>query len=408
MPSSACWRTGAIQAAVLWGAVVVIITESLSLFGILTRACVAVAWTVVAVAFVALMSRRRLHATENPTAFDTGEVSLETAFKLAVLAVAVVIGLTGLVAFIAPPNTWDSMAYHMARVAHWAQNGTVRHYPTPYLPQLYHPPWAEFAITHFQLLSGGDRFANAVQWLAMIGSVLCTSLITKLLGGDSRAQIFAAVLAATVPMGILQGSSTQNDLVVTFWLLVFVSYVLRMMASSSRSEPDLLELRWQMMVAGASLGLAVLTKGTAYIYAMPFVLWLAFVMVKRLRLRAIPLGLVAGALVLLLNAGHFWRNVQLFGTPLSAGDESYVNEVFTPSAFVSNFVRNLSLHAGTPFAGVNEAMSVAVRRLHDVLGIAVNDPRTTAWNGRDGRDWSSQSAGSILPKISQGTFSIRP
>jgi hypothetical protein len=117
---SACWRTGAIHAAVLWGAVVVIITGSLSLFGILTRACVAVAWTVVAVAFVALMSRRRLHATENPTAFDTGEVSLETAFKLAVLAVAVVIGLTGLVAFIAPPNTWDSMAYHMARVAHWA------------------------------------------------------------------------------------------------------------------------------------------------------------------------------------------------------------------------------------------------------------------------------------------------
>ena len=129
--------------------------------GILTRACVAVAWTVVAVAFVAL-SRRRLHATENPTAFDTGEVSLETAFKLAVLAVAVVIGLTELVAFIAPPNTWDTMAYHMARVAHWAQNGTVRHYPIPYLPQLYHPPWAEFAITHFQLLSGGDRFANAV------------------------------------------------------------------------------------------------------------------------------------------------------------------------------------------------------------------------------------------------------
>ena len=42
--------------------------------------------------------------------------------------------------------------------------------------------------------------------------------------------------------------------------------------------------------------------------------------------------------MLLLNAGHFWRNIfSSFGTPLSAGDESYVNEVFTPSAFVSNF-----------------------------------------------------------------------
>jgi hypothetical protein len=87
---------------------------------------------------------------------------------------------------------------------------SVEHYPTSYVPQLYHPPGAEFAIMHFQIISGGDRFANLIQWLSMVGSAIAVSLIAKQLGANLRGQVFAAVFAATLPMGILQGSSTQT------------------------------------------------------------------------------------------------------------------------------------------------------------------------------------------------------
>lgn len=47
--------------------------------------------------------------------------------------------------------------YHMSRVAHWAQNRNVEHYPTPIVRQLFQPPWAEFAILQSYVLTGGAR-----------------------------------------------------------------------------------------------------------------------------------------------------------------------------------------------------------------------------------------------------------
>jgi len=254
-------------------------------------------------------------------------------------------------------------------------------YPTIYLPQLYHPPWAEFAITHLQILSNSDRFANGIQWLSMVGSVLGVSLIAKLLGADRKTQIFASVLATTIPMGILQASSTQNDFVVSFWLVCFVVYALRIATNiSERGSQDI--VAWgPALGAGASLGLALMTKGSAYIYSAPFVVWLMLIMVKRNPSKALLAGFVMGSLVLLLNSGHFLRNTHLFGSPLSSGGESYMNEVYSPRGFISNVARNISLHIGTLFTTINVAAEKMILRLHDALGIAANDPRTSAWMG---------------------------
>ncbi|MHC5831404.1 MAG: glycosyltransferase family 39 protein, partial [Nostoc sp.] len=104
------------------------------------------------------------------------------------------------------------------------QNHTVAHYPTSYTPQLYQNPWSEFVILHFQILSGGDYFANLVQWFSMIGCIIGVSLIARQLGADLRGQVFSAVVTATIPMGILQASSTQNDYVIAFWVVCLAYY----------------------------------------------------------------------------------------------------------------------------------------------------------------------------------------
>ena len=153
------------------------------------------------------------------------------------------------------------MTYHMSRVVHWIQNKSVWHYPTHILRQIELNPWAEFAITHLQILSGGDYWANFVQWFFMLGSLIGVSLIAKEFGADARGQVFATVFAATIPMGILQSTSTQNDYAVSFWLVCFVYYGILIQKAT----------KWQYVLAfGASLGLAFLTKGTAYLYAIPF------------------------------------------------------------------------------------------------------------------------------------------
>lgn len=374
-----CWRISAINAAVVWGVVVAISTEMLSAFDVLTRGWVLGIWVTIALLLFAFLGSRTQKEIQGQTSIAKSGGQITREYQLAIWAVGLMAAITGLIAFMAPPNTWDSMAYHMARVAHWIQNGTVRHYSTIYLPQLYHPPWAEFAIAHLQILSNSDRFANSIQWLSMVGCVLGVSLIAKLLGADCRAQVFSSVLIATIPMGIMQASSTQNDFVVAFWLVCFVVYVLRIL--TKRSEWELKgSVAWEPVFgAGASLGLALLTKGTAYIYSAPFVVWFTFVLMKRCPWRALQAGIAMVLIVAILNGGHFFRNVQLFGFPLTSGGESYLNELWTPSVLVSNIIRNISLHMGTPFTVANVAIEKVILWLHGMLGIAANDPRTSAW-----------------------------
>ncbi|MDV3000432.1 MAG: hypothetical protein N5P05_002038 [Chroococcopsis gigantea SAG 12.99] len=150
---------------------------------------------------------------------------------------------------------------------HWIQNQNLAHYPTYYSAQLVHPPFAEVAIMHLQILSGGDRFANWVQWLAMINSIIGVSLVAKELGAKEEGQLFASAFCASIPMGILQASSTQNDYVVAFWILCLAYYTLALVSKSHISYPTILAV-------ASSLGLALYTKSSAYVFTFPFIVWI--------------------------------------------------------------------------------------------------------------------------------------
>src|SRR5438093_3864597 len=245
------WRVSFLAAAVTWGLAVTAMTEALSLFRLITFGWLLALWVGLALLSAAICAvvstREKLTALLQFPAIPRFEF-------WCLAAVGAIASMVGLVAFVAPPNNADSMIYHMARVMHWLQNQSVAHYPTSIPKQLYQPPWAEFAITHFQVLSGGDRWANLVQWFSMAGSVIGVSLIARQLGADTRGQVLAAVIAATIPMGILQASSTQNDYVTAFWLVCLAHYILRFRTRQSLENA---------LGVGGSLALALLTRGTA-------------------------------------------------------------------------------------------------------------------------------------------------
>lgn len=281
-------------------------------------------------------------------------------------AIACIAFVTLFIDLIAPPNNWDSMTYHLGRVAHWIQNHSLAHYATSNDRQLYQPPWAEMTILHLKLLAGGDRLVSLVQWAAMVGSVIVVSGIARRLGASARGQIAAAVFCATLPMGILQSTSTQNDYVTAFWLVCLVALLLE-----PGSSP---------VMIGACLGLALLTKGTAWLFAAPLGVWVLarFIGEKRLR----PLAIVA-LVVLVLNAGHWARNYGRYGDPLGPGQLhqanlfSYNNETRGPRTIVSNLMRNAAIHLSTPWESVNRKTENAVRMAHRAIGADPDDPATT-------------------------------
>jgi Dolichyl-phosphate-mannose-protein mannosyltransferase len=370
------WRSAVLAAALAGGLFVTVTTEVLSLFGLVTFGGVTAVWgiallLVIGASWRAYVTRAgripgspvRASPGDGPRSIHALEWGLAAALGMAV-------ALIGLTALLAPPNTWDSMTYHMARVAHWIQNRTVAHYPTHITRQFYQPPWAEYAIMHLQILSGGDRLANLVQFFSLIGSAVGASLIAGQLGADSRGQLLAAVIVAAIPMGILQASSTQNDYVVTLWLVILAYACLVFKARPTWASAGGI---------GAALGLAVLTKGTAYLYAPPLLFMLAPTASRARAWRRIVPALALVMLPVALNLGHYARNYELTRNPLVSAP-GVVNDTIGVGPFVSNTVRSVALHLGTPFREVNEGIVRNIRLGLGTLGVDPDDPRTT-WAG---------------------------
>src|SRR6185503_576531 len=115
-------------------------------------------------------------------------------------AAIVAIGLGTLaVALVAAPNTWDSMTYHLPRVAHWAANGSVAHYPTSIDRQLWQPPFGEYLVLLAYVALGGDRLANLPGWVAAVGAAIAASEIARLLGRSAFERRLSVFVVATTP-----------------------------------------------------------------------------------------------------------------------------------------------------------------------------------------------------------------
>ena len=393
-------RASVIDACVLWGSAVVAITELLSLARAVGHRPLLATWAIFALALAAWAlfgGRGEIdrglqavdeHSVDVQGPFDPpssessgvarGRWSDSTHTRLLVLSMVSVTALLGLLAVVAPPNNWDSMTYHMSRVAHWIQNGGVAHYPTTIDRQLFLSPWAEFAILQFQGLTGGDRWANLIQWASMVGCMCCASLIAKQLGGKWSVQLSTAAIVAAIPMGILQSSTTQNDYVTAFWFVCFVHYTLHL-SSSPSSGP-----RVSAPLAGASLGLLLLTKGTGYVYALPFLVWLSWWSLRHDTVRRLRLLVNIGLIVASMNAWHFVRNWNAFNNVLGPPEsvQSVANEVISPAIVLSNVIRNVALHLPTPSERVNNWSFRVIRRIHRAIGVDLNDPRTSFGDGQ--------------------------
>jgi hypothetical protein len=374
------WREAALSGAVMWGLVLVAITESLGVFGLLEPVPVSILWAgAICVGFIWVGRPRRW--PERVALLPRADAA-----SLAVLApLGAILGVLGILTVATAPNTWDAMTYHLARLIQWQQSGSLAPYPTHILRQLYLQPGAEYVVLHLTMLAGSDRLAGSVQWGALVGSLIGCALIAERLGAR-RSGVWCAVAAAvSIPIGVLEATSTQNDYVVTFWLVCLVAFGLRIVNAERPTEPW-----WVIGGIGASLGLALLTKATAYL-ALPFVLWIALGMLRRGGASNVPRLLAVGALALGLNAGLYARNFAVFGSPLGPSDEGspslrYLNDSLTPALFASNVVRDVGLNfVATPFTAINVRALNAVQAVHAALGVDIQDPRTT-WGGEQFRE----------------------
>ncbi|MBF0485366.1 MAG: glycosyltransferase family 39 protein [Candidatus Omnitrophica bacterium] len=348
-------------------------TEFFSLFRVLNATAIMLAWLAFLAGILFLFFKQMQTSRKAAQSHVTlGGLHVTPVGVIIAAGIFIILLGTLLLALFSPPNTWDTLTYHMSRVVHWAQNGTLAPYPTHIPRQVFSNPGFEYFVLHSYLLAGGDAWANCVQWIAMLGSLMVVTLIAKQLSAGIPGQLLALAVAATIPMGIVEASSLQGDYMVAFFLCAALYALLRWRADSSWI--------WAMSLGVAS-GLAILTKGTGIFFILPVLIWLVGSVIFADPRRRWSQVLGALFLVAAINSGFILRTVLAFpGRDLSVATQEgrgVLNESFGPDIFLINVLRHAGLHAGTSSEHVNKAITAGIRFLPAKIGVNIDDPRAT-------------------------------
>ncbi|MFN0275233.1 MAG: glycosyltransferase family 39 protein [Chitinophagales bacterium] len=343
-------------------------TELLSLFNAVTETAIKTSW-ILYVCILGLILRKVKLPLKEIFFLDRKFFFREYFFlKIAVL---VILSVTLLISITAYPNTWDSMTYHLARVMHWLQNRNVEHYPTAIDRQVSFQPLAEYCMMHCMALSGIEKTANLVQWVFFCGIVCIAYELAGQIGAGKKGKYIACFLVATIPMAILQGSSTQNDLVAGFFIAGSILYLLKCIKEKF--------LKKDVFLFSVFVGLACISKGTAYIYLLPVLFVFASALIIRKSFLSVPTGLASVCIILLFCSLHWNRNYNTYGS-ITGPDYELQNRVITLNGLISNVSRNIAMHLRLPFPAYNNALNNAVVKFHNIIHTDIHAP-SYKWSG---------------------------
>ncbi|MBD2121276.1 glycosyltransferase family 39 protein [Trichocoleus sp. FACHB-262] len=368
-----CLRDAFIKSSIIYGILIVVLTEALSFNHSLETSSVASFWSLLLALNTALVGlkfkRRSLQPlklqTLNWRFFDCDNlISIFTVFS--------VLGLTLATALIAAPNNWDAMTYHLPRVMHWLQNQTVAYYPTNNIRQISLPPGTGYLVAQLQILARSDRFASCVQWLAFLGIIGGTSLVAEKLTHDA-AKWLTMLVCASLPMAIMQATTPQTDLTLTYWLVCLVYFIF------TKKDYKAHDYFW----ISASLGLSILAKPTAFVFGFPL---MVILLVRNLAYKTLKypttlkkvisqFGSTALNFILIsvaslsLSLPSYWRNYLLFDSWMGP-EFGTRNEVLGVPQIFSNILKYLAINL--PIPGFWQLTAF----IHQsVLQVDVDDPR---------------------------------
>jgi hypothetical protein len=193
----------------------------------------------------------------------------------------VLCAVTVYLAFVMVPYNWDSMTYHLSRIAHWSQNGSVAHYATNIIRQLASPVLAEFVNLHVYVISGqSDHFFNLLQCFSYITNGIIISGICSKLKCNKTFSRLAVLLWLSMPSAFAEALTTQVDQFSTLWLLIFVYFLLDFTAEIEKITFDRQSVLG-VCALGFCVSLGYMTKPSVSIGMLLFTVWLLILAIRR-------------------------------------------------------------------------------------------------------------------------------
>ena len=363
--------------AVIWQVLVVILTEALSLTGWVSKNGLTAGWLIIDLGLALACSVVPKIIQSKETAVDAENADgLKWPDYILLTGMGSIALISALITVVAPPNHGDVMSYHLPRIVMWLQNGSVSFYPTNDGRQLSQPPGAEYAVMQFHALASSDRFDGIVAWAGFVLVALVASIIVEKLGGSLRLQILAAAFCLTMPQSVLIASSGKNDCVVAFFIAAFVCYLIAFGIDRDRNL---------LLLAGAALGVALFTKGTAFFFTPPLLAAIVLKWPKSLWREATKQLAIAAAIVVLINAAQWGRNAMLYKSPLGPGNEwglKFANDSIGPRTAYANILKNIAVHSRTPIRALNYRIEKLITWMVSISGADLNDPGSNWGRGK--------------------------
>ena len=301
-----------------------------------------------------------------------------------------------LLAIFIPPNNWDSMAYHLPRIEHWIQNKNIYPYPTNIVRQVLTSPLSEYIIANFQILSRTDAFSNLVQFSSFIFILFSGTLIFSILKINYKGQLFLLLALLSIPMLLFQATTTQTDLLSTFFFLSFILFGLLVIQSDDNFKTNFIFL-------ASSLTLGILTKYHIAIFAAPIIIYLLFHILKKKNNKNTIFALLISVLTIaVILAPLFLRNIYFFGSitgkDLFDENATIVNSKISVQNMLSNNLKHIVDFISIPINGYNNLLFSLNHTLHNIIGISENTPGNN-WAGEPftvNNHLNEDTAGSIM------------
>jgi hypothetical protein len=180
------------------------------------------------------------------------EVAADPVTALFMLVVALLLGYELLVGLTMHPNNSDSLAYHMAKAAAWAQHGGIYWIPdAPTIRLNAFQPLAEQELLFLFVATGSGVLFAIPQFLAELAILLAVYGSARRLGFEVRPAACSAFLFATFSLVALEATTGQNDLVAASMPAVAMCLLL--------GRRGLLEPALAGVAAGLGLGVKLTT-----------------------------------------------------------------------------------------------------------------------------------------------------
>lgn len=255
--------------------------------------------------------------------------------------------LVVLLAVFTVPYNWDSMAYHLGRVANWYRNKSVGFYCTNDVRQIASPVLAEYIMLHiYILMKGNDIFVNLVQAFSYVLNAIIIYNIGKKIGFRKRYAYIASFVYMTTPIALAEATTTQTDNFTTVWVLIFIYYLIDFMHIKNKLHFSKNALHKIVLIA-TCIAFGYLSKPYVLLQIGVFFLGLLFIcFCRKDSFKEIAKHFVCAVpILILLLYPSLCRNLKTFKS-LSAPETGRRQLVGTvkPRYLCVNFVKNLTFN----------------------------------------------------------------